>query len=295
LEAICGVALHIIFGCIYLTLFDVSVHSLWLTFSSVTLAFVFVFGNSIRTIYESVIYLFVVHPFDVGDYLLLNTGDTVKVQEIALMFCTFLKQDGRLLFYPAAKLTVEPAINLSRSQRYWDTVKFTVEMDINASAILKAERLLRQFLLSKPTEYTGRASLTVLGFDGTPFVGPPRLQISARWELSHEGAESSRTNRQHQEVVLALRKAFQMDSETGAEAIFKENGQGGRKNSRRNTSNKKNGARTDVTVEMDPYIETFATVNVGDAIKASNNAADAATSAATTLTTHDISSAFTVI
>jgi small-conductance mechanosensitive channel len=48
------------------------VKELWISISSVTLAFVFVFGNSIRNIYEGVIFLFVVHAFDVGDYLLIN-------------------------------------------------------------------------------------------------------------------------------------------------------------------------------------------------------------------------------
>lgn len=44
-------------------LFQVNIKELWLTISSVTLAFVFVFGNSIRNIYEAVIFLFVVgHP-----------------------------------------------------------------------------------------------------------------------------------------------------------------------------------------------------------------------------------------
>jgi small-conductance mechanosensitive channel len=33
----------------------------------------FVFANSIRTIYESVVFLFVVHPFDVGDGIFIGS------------------------------------------------------------------------------------------------------------------------------------------------------------------------------------------------------------------------------
>lgn len=51
---------------------QVDVNRVWLTFSSFLVAFVFVFGNNIRNIYESIIFLFVVHPFDVGDVLLLE-------------------------------------------------------------------------------------------------------------------------------------------------------------------------------------------------------------------------------
>ena len=47
-------------------------NKVWLTFSSIVLAFAFIFGNSIRNIYESVIFIFGVHPFDVGDALFIN-------------------------------------------------------------------------------------------------------------------------------------------------------------------------------------------------------------------------------
>ena len=53
---------------------QVSLTRVWLTVSSLLLSFVFVFGNSIRSIYESVVYLFVVRPFDVGDAILLGAA-----------------------------------------------------------------------------------------------------------------------------------------------------------------------------------------------------------------------------
>ena len=55
-----------------LTHSQVSLTRIWLTVSSLLLSFVFVFGNSIRAIYESVVYLFVVRPFDIGDAILLG-------------------------------------------------------------------------------------------------------------------------------------------------------------------------------------------------------------------------------
>ena len=57
-------------------LVQVDLSKAWLTFSSIVLAFAFVFGNNIRNIYEAVIFLFVVHPFDVGDVLLMGADQT---------------------------------------------------------------------------------------------------------------------------------------------------------------------------------------------------------------------------
>ena len=54
-----------------LTLIQVDVSKLWTTVASIVIAFSFIFGTSIRQMYESVIFLFVVHPFDVGDALIV--------------------------------------------------------------------------------------------------------------------------------------------------------------------------------------------------------------------------------
>ena len=41
---------------------QVDVSQVWMAISSCLLGFVFVFGNSIRNLYEAVIFLFIVHP-----------------------------------------------------------------------------------------------------------------------------------------------------------------------------------------------------------------------------------------
>ena len=51
---------------------QVDIQKVWLLFSSVVLAFAFIFGNSIRQLYEAVILLFVIHPYDVGDWLMIG-------------------------------------------------------------------------------------------------------------------------------------------------------------------------------------------------------------------------------
>lgn len=42
---------------------QVNVANLWITLSSVILAFSFTFSSSVRTVWENVVYLFVVHPY----------------------------------------------------------------------------------------------------------------------------------------------------------------------------------------------------------------------------------------
>lgn len=57
---------------------QVDVTKTWVLFSSIFLGFSFIFGNTIKTTFESIIYIFIVHPFDVGDYVIVD-GDRVRV------------------------------------------------------------------------------------------------------------------------------------------------------------------------------------------------------------------------
>ena len=61
-----GVAYHFIMGASYLSVWGVDVLKGFSTFSALVLAFTFVFGNSVRNVYESMLFLFVEHAYDVS-------------------------------------------------------------------------------------------------------------------------------------------------------------------------------------------------------------------------------------
>ncbi len=71
------------------------INKVWLTLSSVIVAFSFVFGTSFMEMFQTVVLLFVVHPFDVGDALMIPTNasvtgtpDYVIVEELSLQVGT---------------------------------------------------------------------------------------------------------------------------------------------------------------------------------------------------------------
>lgn len=75
---------------------QVDLTKVWLTMSSIIVALSFSFSNSIMNLFNSVILLFVVHPFDVGDALLITTtttgtgaADYCVVEELSLVVCPF--------------------------------------------------------------------------------------------------------------------------------------------------------------------------------------------------------------
>ena len=101
---------------------QVDVNKVWLSFSSVFLAFVFVFGNSLRNMYESVIFLFVMHPYDVGDALFISS-DWCQVEEIALQYTQVVRYDGVKIWYPNYVLCAGAVMNITRSAKRWESFK----------------------------------------------------------------------------------------------------------------------------------------------------------------------------
>ena len=52
---------------------QVDVSKAWISFSSIVVAFSFIFSTAIQNTFMSVIFLFVVHPYDVGDGIMIGT------------------------------------------------------------------------------------------------------------------------------------------------------------------------------------------------------------------------------
>lgn len=63
------------------------------------LALTFVFGDSVKSVFESALFLFLEHPYDVGDTLVMAGGVLCKVKKIDLMYtvshCRYSKQQRR--------------------------------------------------------------------------------------------------------------------------------------------------------------------------------------------------------
>lgn len=64
---------------VFFLIFGVETSKLLVFFSSVFLPSVFMFGNSARVTFESLIFLFVTHPYDVGDRIVVD-GQNMLVE-----------------------------------------------------------------------------------------------------------------------------------------------------------------------------------------------------------------------
>nr|XP_011459091.1 PREDICTED: mechanosensitive ion channel protein 8-like [Fragaria vesca subsp. vesca] len=110
--------------------------------SSQILLVVFIFGNTCRTVFEAIIFLFVMHPYDVGDRCEVD-GVQMVVDEMNLLTTVFLKFDNQKIIYPNSVLSTKPIANYYRSPDMGDAIDFCVHIStpLDKLAIVK-ERII---------------------------------------------------------------------------------------------------------------------------------------------------------
>ena len=116
LERIILSALYFLLVFIVLGIFDQNIVEMWFTASSMLLAFVFMFGNSIKQLFESVIFIFVIHPFDVGDNVLIE-GERHAICNIGILTTETVKWNGQVIYYPNMSMSTKPLSTRRRALR----------------------------------------------------------------------------------------------------------------------------------------------------------------------------------
>ncbi|KAF8216284.1 Mechanosensitive ion channel-domain-containing protein [Mycena galopus ATCC 62051] len=94
--------------------------------ATIILGFSFIFGNSAATLFNSLIFIFSTHTFDVGDLVMID-DQTLMVREFGLFATTFRRVDGQEIIAPNSLLASSKLVhNLRRSHSMWETTNLTV-------------------------------------------------------------------------------------------------------------------------------------------------------------------------
>jgi len=111
--------IHFLFVGLYLLVWDINVVAGFATFSATLVGLSFIFGNSIRTIFESLVFLFSRHPYDVGDWVVVK-GEKFQVKKARLLFTMMTNLAGHPVYMSNSDLNNQKIDNLSRSSSHTD-------------------------------------------------------------------------------------------------------------------------------------------------------------------------------
>jgi len=134
LQMCLAAGLHFLFLALYLVIWRIDVVAGFSAFSATVLALSFIFGNTIRNLFESMLFLFVEHPYDIGDWVEVD-GKSYEVVKISLMNTTFHASGKIRAVIPNASLIPKEIRNLSRIDNHLEIM--TIQVDFGMVEVVK--------------------------------------------------------------------------------------------------------------------------------------------------------------
>ena len=171
-----------------------------------SLAFVFMFGNSIKQLFESVIFIFVIHPFDVGDAVLID-NERHAVRNIGILTTETVKWNGQVIYYPNASMSTKPLVNLTRMKKFTDEQTWVVDIATPSHVFEALPMYFHKWADDHPDDF----------HEITPRIyshqaDPLKIKITLYYEYTFNGLPPTRAGNARDLLGLAMRK-FLLDND----------------------------------------------------------------------------------
>ncbi|KAK0204568.1 Mechanosensitive ion channel-domain-containing protein [Desarmillaria ectypa] len=123
--------------------------------ATVILGFSFIFGRAAATLFESLIFIFSTHVFDVGDLVMID-DQALMVREFGLFSTMFRRVDGQEIIAPNSLLASAKLIhNLRRSSSMWETTNIQLAYNTPLPVIEEIRTRIKAFVTENNREWSG--------------------------------------------------------------------------------------------------------------------------------------------
>ncbi|XXG40781.1 hypothetical protein AAC387_Pa01g1414 [Persea americana] len=163
----------------------------------------FMFGNSCKTIFEAIIFVFIMHPFDVGDRCVVD-GAQMVVEEMNILTTVFLRYDNEKIYYPNATLATKPISNFYRSPDMGDAVEFSVDVSTSMEIIGALKDRIKTYIESKPRQWHHDHMIVVRDNEN---LNEMKMAPYLKHTMNHQDM-GEKTNRRSA-LIIELKKIFE--------------------------------------------------------------------------------------
>ncbi|KAJ0241883.1 Mechanosensitive ion channel protein 8 [Hirschfeldia incana] len=160
LHQMINIVTAIVIAVIWLVLLEIASSKVLLFVSSQVVLLAFIFGNTVKTVFESIIFLFIVHPYDVGDRCEIDDVQLV-VEEMNILTTVFLRYDNLKIMYPNSLLWQKSISNFYRSPDMTDTIEFCVHILTPLEKIATIRQRISNYIDNKPEHWHPSAKIIV--------------------------------------------------------------------------------------------------------------------------------------
>ncbi|CRG91760.1 hypothetical protein PISL3812_08812 [Talaromyces islandicus] len=147
---------------VFLSLISTSAAGVLTSAGSSILALSWLFSATAQEFLQSVVFVFVKHPFDVGDRVTIygNTGDNLTgddyfVKEISLLYTEFKKMQGHIVQAPNSYLNTLFILNQRRSGGLAEAVPIVIKYGTSIEQMDALRQRLLEFVRTEKREYQG--------------------------------------------------------------------------------------------------------------------------------------------
>ncbi|CAA7391470.1 unnamed protein product [Spirodela intermedia] len=202
LHQMVNVVMAVVIFVLWLLIMDLATVHLLVLVSSQLLLLVFVFGNTLRMVFEDLIFLFGMHPFDVGDRCEVD-GVQMIVEEMNILTTVFLRYDNQKIAYPNSVLLTKPISNFYRSPDMWDFVDFCIDVATPEEKVALMKERIKAHIEEKEDYWYPNPSVMLRDVED---MNKLKVSIWLQHRMNHQNMVERWTRREL--VVQAMIKVF---------------------------------------------------------------------------------------
>ncbi|KAM0750465.1 hypothetical protein T439DRAFT_381144 [Meredithblackwellia eburnea MCA 4105] len=160
---------YVIAGIIIAALLDTSFQMMLASAGTVILGLSWLIGLTAQEVIASTIFLFVKHPYDVGDEVEWD-GTPYIVKEMHLLSSVFQRKDGIVVQAPHNLLVTKPMTNIRRTGFINEKFRFDLDFTTPLPKIESLEKAMLEFLKTEPRDFIPECQIDVINFEGQRFL-----------------------------------------------------------------------------------------------------------------------------
>jgi small-conductance mechanosensitive channel len=180
-----------------LAIFEPPIAIIFSYFVSILASLVFLFGSTVKTLFDSIMYIIVNHPFDQDDWLMLGDGSMYQVKEIGLLTSTFLCPQNDLVYINNLSLNDQAVVNITRSGSMKETITLAVLPETNKTKLAQLEQACQGWLRNHPHLYLPQLSFS-------DFEVTDSLHLRIKMRLTHRANFDDMTKKDHRSRMFML-------------------------------------------------------------------------------------------
>ncbi|KAK9060604.1 hypothetical protein SSX86_021310 [Deinandra increscens subsp. villosa] len=203
LDKLVTVVLFVIMLVVWLLLTEIATTKVLVLLSSQLVVAAFIFGNTCKTIFEAIVFVFIMHPFDVGDRCVID-GVQLIVEEMNILTTVFLRYDNEKIYYPNSVLSTKPISNFYRSPDMGDNVEFSIDFATPIEKIGLLKDKMKKYLEKNPQLWHPNHSFVVREIEN---VNKIKMVLFFNHTMNFQ--DFPEKNKRRTELVLELKKLFE--------------------------------------------------------------------------------------